>query len=303
MANACIVDCSIFLRSNQHQSVLFFKSAIASCSAHATFECKCAVCNLPAVVHSTYNVVFRTTRVGEKHFTKLGCAVGLNNAAHFNALLTHRHQQVRNTCVLGCCLVGAGEKEAIVGVVSLRSPHLLTVDYPLVTVEHCGGFEAGQVASAIWLAESLTPAHLAAENLWKKLFLLLFSSPLQQRWADKCVAEEVGAHRCFCVCKLFCQHDTLQCVEAFAAVFLWPRCADPAAFKQFAWPLCVELFALISGEFKTFVEPALRQIGDKPRFHFFTEGFGLGCVCQHPSILPRGARFSPYEGHTGETKP
>ncbi len=205
--------------------------------------------------------------------------------------------------MLGCYLIGACKKEAIVGVVALGCPHLLTVDYPLVAIEHRSGFEAGQVASAIWLAEALTPAHLAAEDLWKKLFLLLFSSPLQQRWADKCVAEEVGAHWCLCVCKLFCQYNTLQCVEAFAAVFLWPRCTNPAAFKQFVWPLCVELLALVSRELKTFVKPALRQIGDKPRFHFFTEGFGLWCVSQHASILPRGARFSPYEGLTDETKP
>ena len=185
--------------------------------------------------------------------------------------------------------------------VTLRSPYLLTVDYPLVAVEHCRGFEAGQVASAIWFAEALTPAHLSAKNLWKKLFLLLFGSPLQQRWANQSVAEEVGAHWCFCVCKLFCKHHTLQCVQAFAAVFLRPRCANPAAFEQFVRPLCIELLAFISGEFKTFVEPALRQIGDKPRFHFFTEGFCLGCVSQHASILPRGARFSPYEAPTDET--
>ena len=302
LTNAGIVNRAVLLSRDQHQSVLFFKSAVAGGRAHSSLECKRAVCNLPAVVYSTNNVVLRATCIGEKHFAEFSRAIWLHNAANLNTLLSHWYQQVRDACMLCCNLIGTSKEEAIVGVVSLRCPHLLAVDHPLVTVEHCSGFEACQVAATVWFAEALAPAHFSAQDLWKKFFLLFFCAPLQQRWPHQGVTEEVGAHRCFCICKLFCQYNALQRIEPLAAVFRWPRCTNPTAFKQLAWPFGIELLTLVSREFETVVKPALRQIGNKPRFHFFAEGFSLGCVGQHLPILPRSTRISPYEGHPGETQ-
>ena len=71
----------------------------------------------------------------------------------------HRHEQVGDALVLGRVRVGAGEQEAVVGVVALGGPHLLAVDDPLVAVEHGRRLQAGQVGARVGLAEALAPAH------------------------------------------------------------------------------------------------------------------------------------------------
>ena len=189
--------------------------------------------------------------------------------------------------------IGACEQEAIVGVVTLCGPHLLTVDNPLISVEYRGGLQACKVATTVWFAESLAPTHLAAQNLWQELFLLFFSSPLQQRWTNKRVAKEVCAHRSLRVCEFFCKHHTLQRAQTFAAVFRWPRCTDPTASKQLARPFKVELLTLFVGHFKTFVEPALWQVLGEPGFYFNAECFGFWGVSQHLPILPVSDLWRP----------
>ena len=169
---------------------------------------------------------------------------------------------------------------------ALCGPHLLTIDDPLISVKYCGGLQACKVATTVWFAESLTPTHLAAQNLWQELFLLLFRSPLQQCWTNESVAKEVCAHWSLRVCELFCKHNTLQCAQTFAAVFRWPRCTNPTASEQLAWPFKVELLALFVGHFKTFVKPTLRQVLFEPGFYFNSECFGFRGVGQHLPILP-----------------
>ena len=211
LTNGVVIDRSIFFCCNRHQTKLFFKSAITSGRTHAALKCECAVGYLPTIVDSANHVVLRATRVGEKHFAKLCSAIWLHDAAHLNAWLTHWHQQVCDARMLYRRRVGARKQEAIVGVVTTGSPNLLSIDNPLVTVEYCSGLEACQVTTAVWFAKALAPAHLAIQNLWQKFLLLFFSAPLQQSWSNKCVTKKICAHWGLCICKLFCQHHTLQC--------------------------------------------------------------------------------------------
>ena len=177
--------------------------------------------------------------------------------------------------------------------VTLRGPYLLAINDPLIAVKNSGGLQACKVAAAVWFAEPLAPAHLAAQNLWQELFLLLFSSPLQQRWTNKCVAEEVCTHRSLCICELFCKHNTLQCVQTFAAVFLWPCCTNPTTGEQLARPFEVELLALVVRHFEAFVKPALWQVLSEPGFYFNTKRFCFRGVSQHLPILPASDLLRP----------
>ena len=96
-------------------------------------------------------------RVVEEHFAELGGAVWLGDATNFDTGLIHGHEQIRDALVLGCIGVGAGEQEAVVGVMALRGPHLLAVDDPLVAVEHGRGLQAGKVGARVGLREALAP--------------------------------------------------------------------------------------------------------------------------------------------------
>ena len=125
--------------------------------------------DLPAVVDAADDVVLRAAGVVEEHLAELGRAVGLGDAADLDAGLAHRHEQVRDALVLRRVGIGAGEQEAVVGVVAAGRPDLLPVDDPLVAVEHGRRLQAGQVGARVGLAEALAPAHLAAEDLGQEL--------------------------------------------------------------------------------------------------------------------------------------
>ena len=289
MTNHWVIDDAATLCSGHHQLVFLFKTAISGCRTHATLEGKCAVGNLPTVIDTTNNIVFRTTSIGKEHFTELCGAVGLNNAAYFNTRLLHGHQQIGNAFVLWRIGVGAGEQEAIVGVVALCGPNFLTIDDPFIAVKNCCGFQTCQVASAVWLTEALTPARLTAKNFWQELLFLFFCSPLQNSWPHQCVAKEVGAHWSLCVGELFRKHNTFHHAQTATAVLHWPRSADPSTAVQLCWPRLVEGFALVGAHFKTSVEPPRREILFQPGTDFSTKFFSSCGVSQfHPPIITHG---------------
>src|SRR6185312_13243037 len=118
--------------------------------------------------------------------------------------------------------VGAGEQEAVVGVVAAGGPHLLAVDHPLVAVEYGRRLQRGQVGAAVRLAEALAPAHRAVEDARQELLLLLLGPPLQDGRADESVAEEVGAQWSLQPGELLGEDDALHRRQALAAVLLRP---------------------------------------------------------------------------------
>src|SRR3954468_7562057 len=160
--------------------------------------------------------------------------------------------------------VGASEEEAVVGMVALGGPDLLTVDDPLVTVEHCRRLQAGQIRAGVRLAEALTPTHRAVQDLGKELLLLLLRAPLQDRRTDQGVTEEVRSQRRLRAGELLRQHNSLHRRQSLAAVFGGPRGADPTTFEEFGRPRAVELLALLRRHLEFRVEPVRWQVVLQP---------------------------------------
>ena len=196
--------------------------------------------HLPAVVHAADDVVLRAAGVGEEDLVELRRPVGLDDGADLDALLVHRHEQVGDAGVLGRVGVGAGEQEAVVGVLGLGGPDLLAVDDPLVAVELGLALQAGEVGAGVGLGEALAPRRLALEDAGEELLLLLLGPPLQDRRADEGVAEEVAAHRGADPGELLVEHHVLHGRQALAAVLLRPRRADPPALEELLVPLLGE---------------------------------------------------------------
>ena len=130
--------------------------------------------------------------------------------------------------MLGCIGIGAGEQEAIVGVVSTSGPYFLTIDDPLVSIENRCRLQRCQVGSRVGFAESLTPTRGAVHDVGQELFLLFFGAPLQQRRSNQSVTEEVSPQWRLHGCEFFRQHNALHGGQTLAAVLLGPGCADPA---------------------------------------------------------------------------
>ena len=224
----------------------------------AALERKGGVGDLPAVVHAAHDVVLRSLGVGEEDLTELGGAIGLGDATHLDTRLLHRHEDVRDAGVLGGVGIGAGEQEAVVGVVTLGRPHLLAVDDPLIAVEHGRRLDRREVGAGIRLREPLAPPRLSLQDAREELLLLLFAPPLQERRSDERVTEEVAAHRRLGAGELFGERDALHRGEALAAVLRGPGGADPAALEQLLRPVGVEPLAFVVGQLEAVVEPAHR---------------------------------------------
>ena len=195
-------------------------------------------------------------------------------------------------------------------------PHLLTVDQPLVAVEHGGGGQRGQVGAGVGFAETLAPAHGAVEDPWQELLLLVLGAPLQDRRADEGVAEEIGTKWGLGPGELLGQHHALHGGEPLPAVLLGPRCADPPALEQLLRPPLVERLALIRRHLEAGVTPSGREVRGQPLADLGTKGLVLGGVPQmhhssihaaqnHPRVLGGGVghgfTFRSHGPHQGET--
>jgi hypothetical protein len=185
------------------------------------------------------------TRIGEEDLGELGRTVDLLDRTNLDTRLIHGAQQVRDALVLGRIGIGAAQQEHVIGDETLCRPDLLSVDHPLVTVEHRLGAECREIGTGIGFAESLAPGDGAREDLGQELLLLLLGAPLQDRRSHQGVAEEVRAHRRPGIGELLGHDDGFHRGESLAAVFLGPRRADPSAAVQLAGPFLEEQSAVI----------------------------------------------------------
>ena len=189
--------------------------------AMAPLEAEQHVGDPPAVVDVADDVVLRCLGVGEEHLVEVVPVVDVDDRAHFDAGLVHRHQQERDAAVLGLGGVGAAQHEDPVGGVAAGSPDLLAVDHPFVAVEHGARAQVGEVRAAVGLAVTLAPAVLARDDLGQEVALLLLGTALDDGVADHRDAEPVvvaaDGHPSFR--ELLGHHDTLDLAEPGAAVF------------------------------------------------------------------------------------
>ena len=195
IADDRIGECAVGRGLLDQQLVLLLETAVTGRRRLAALERQRRVGDLPTVVDASDHVVLRAARIGEEHLAELRSAVGLGDAANLDTGLAHGHEEVRDALVLGGIRIGTGQQEAVVGVVPTRGPHLLTVDHPLVTVEHGAGRQRRQIGAGVGLAETLAPAHRSVEDAWQELLLLRLGTPLQDGRTDQGVTEEIGPQR------------------------------------------------------------------------------------------------------------
>ena len=287
LANQRIVDRAVGARGFDEQAVLLLEPAVSGGGRLAAFEGEGRVGHLPAVVDPTHHVVGRASGIGEEHLAELGGPVRLGDAAHLDTVLAHRNEQIGDAGVLWRRLIGAGEQEAVVGMVTLGGPHLLAVDHPFITIEHRGGLETRQVRTRVRLGEPLAPAGLTLQDAGEELALLLLGSPLQQRRADQGVAEEVAPHGSACASELLGEDDPLHGAETLAAVLGRPGGADPPTREQLGGPLGVELAALLVGHLEAGFEPPGGEVLLEPSPDLGPELLGVGGIREvHGLSLP-----------------
>ena len=116
--------------------------------------------DLPAIADASHEVFRRDLRVGEKHLVERRVAVHLFERLDVNAWLLDVDHEIRQPLVLRHVPISAGEQQAVVGVMGTRSPHLLSVDDPIIALQIRARGGAGQVGTAAGLAEELAPGCL-----------------------------------------------------------------------------------------------------------------------------------------------
>ena len=135
--------------------------------------------------------------VGEVHLVELGLAGDLVQRPHLDARRVHVDHEVGHALVLRRIGVGAGDQHPPSGEVRQGGPHLLTVDDPLVAVEHGPGRQPGDVGARTRLGEELAPDLLAREERAEVALLLGLAAVRDDGGRTHAVADDVahGGHR------------------------------------------------------------------------------------------------------------
>ena len=179
-----------------HEPVLLGEPTPAGGRRRPAFERQRRVRDLPAVVHATDDGVLprsgRCRRTPRRTRPCHGVATMPRTSTPSCFIGTSMYK------VPSCFFdvrVGAGQQEAVVGVMSLSGPHLLAVDDPLVAVEDGRGLQRCEIAARVRLRESLAPPGLTLQDPREEFLLLFLGAPLQDGRPDERVTEEVTAHR------------------------------------------------------------------------------------------------------------
>ena len=77
--------------------------------------------------------------------------------------------------------IGAREQHAVVGMMSTRRPHFLSVDVPEISLQIRARGGAGEVGAATRFTEELAPGIFAGENAAQEFLFLQVRSVLEQR--------------------------------------------------------------------------------------------------------------------------
>ena len=131
-------------------------------------------------------------RVGEEDLVELLRSVEHRDRPDLDAGLVERAQEERQALVLRSIGIGAGEQEDPARLTRPRRPDLLTVDDPLVAVEHRTGGRRTEIGARVRFREPLAPAVLAREDARQEVPLLCFGAPSQERVASHLETERVA---------------------------------------------------------------------------------------------------------------
>ena len=78
--------------------------------------------------------------------------------------------------MLGCIWFAAHQTEDPIGDVRRAGPNLLSVDYPLIAIQHGRGGQAGKVAARSGFGIPLAPHHIAMNRRANELLFLLLGT-------------------------------------------------------------------------------------------------------------------------------
>ena len=134
----------------------------------------------PSAVERAEEMIGGQGDIGEEHLVELGLTGHLLQRSYLDAGQVHRAEEERDALVLRSTvrsgrIEGAGTRhqDAPVAVAPARTPHLLTVQEVVVTVEFGPGRQRSEVAAGPRLGEQLAPHVVGLERGPQVLLLLL----------------------------------------------------------------------------------------------------------------------------------
>ncbi len=163
----------------------------------------------PSAVHFAQNCFLGAAGIGEEHLVEVRLPRHHLDRTNLDTGLAHVDEEERDATVLRLVRGGARQHEDVVREVALGGPDLLTVDDPLVTVEHRTTAEVAEIAARRRFAVTLAPQVLPAQHLREVVVLLLLGPPLQHGVAEHADTEAVvrSARRDAGPGELLGQHD------------------------------------------------------------------------------------------------
>ena len=193
--------------------------------------------HLPSIADAPDQILLRDFRVGEEHLVKRRVAVHLLERLHVDTGLLHVDHEIRQPLVLGRVPIGAGEQQAVVGMMRTGRPHLLSVDDPEISLQirACGG--AGEIGTAARLAEELAPGIFAGENTAQELLFLQIRSVLEQRGRGQQSHSGFGGADGAHVGEFLFHHSRQRVRKPAAVPFLRPLRHAPSGIGELAAPL------------------------------------------------------------------
>src|SRR5262249_53512538 len=123
--------------------------------------------HVPAVADRAQALAIRDDDVGEIDLVELLHAVGLLDRTDLHTGALHAEKEHGESLVLGHIGIGAGDQEAVVGIMRARGPYLLAVDDPVVALLFRARAKARNIGAAGRLGKQLTPDIFAGSELWQ----------------------------------------------------------------------------------------------------------------------------------------
>src|SRR5690606_37963215 len=150
----------------------------------------------------------------------------------------HCHQEEAEALVGLRLGVGAGDHEAVLGLVRQGGPHLLAVEDPLARglVKTRLALHIGQVRAGGGLGVALAPELLAGTDAGQVTLLLHLAAEGNQRGPGKRLANVADAARATGAGVLFVEDHLLLDAGAATAVLRWPADTGPAALGELLLP-------------------------------------------------------------------
>jgi hypothetical protein len=173
--------------------------------------------------------------------------------------------------------IGTHQEHAVVGLVGVCGPDLLTVQHPLIAFARRACAQRGQVGAGVGFGEPETP-HLVGAQQSRQIALFLFrSAEDQQRRAEDTDRRAIDEWRCGKAHHFLVHRQMLQQRRVAAAVGTWEVHGDPPPIVQAMLPFLQKLDALAHRPVIVQLLPALqiRQVALQPRPELGTCLFNL----------------------------